>query len=415
VPQPRSSLSSTREPCLTHTDGDSITVNTSNGLRITLLEHGEVYAPQYRGQQSVLLVNGTIARVGAIDPEPIRALDAEVRMLDARGCVVLPGLIDPHVHLIGGGGEAGWSTRTPETRIEDVVRAGATTVVGCLGTDATTRHLTTLLAKVRALEEQGISAWMYTGAYQVPPPTITGSVRGDLIIVDRVLGLGEIAIADQRSSQPSVAELARLVAEASTGGALSGKAGVTHFHLGSGAARLTQLHALIDEYDIAPRSVYATHINRSDAAMDDAIALASKGAFVDIDTADQDLFRWLPYYYEHGGDPRQLTISSDGNGSLPQYSDDGELTGVELTTLRMRFEQFVCSIAEHGWTVEQILPHFTSNVARALRLRSKGAIQEGLDADVLVLRRDTLEQVHLLARGEPLMLDGDVVAKDPFG
>ena len=383
-------------------------------MYITLIQGGDVYSPAYLGRQSMLLVDGTIARIGQIDAAQLRALPLDVHIVDASGCLVIPGLIDPHIHLIGGGGESGFASRTPEIRLSDIVRSGVTTVVGCLGTDGTTRHLTSLLAKARALEEEGISAYIYTGNYQVPPPTMTVSVRDDLIIVDKVVGVGEIAIADRRSAQPSLHEVAKLVAEASVGGVLSGKAGVTHFHIGSGKHRLALLHALLDQYEIAPENVYATHINRGEALMDDAIALSKKGAFVDIDTTEGGLARWLTYYREHGGVAGQLTISSDGNGSLPQMSEDGRIMGVEMTRPGMLYEQFVESIVEHGLLLQDVLPHLTSNTATVLKLEKKGRLQEQMDADVLVLRKGTLEIVDLFARGRRMIEHGDIVVKGTF-
>lgn len=380
----------------------------------TLIKHGDVYGPRYLGRHSILLVNGRIAKIGAIDEANVRSLGIEFEIVDASDCVVTPGFIDPHVHLIGGGGEGGFATRTPEIQLGEIVRSGVTTVVGCLGTDGTTRHLTTLLAKARGLEEEGITAFIYTGNYQVPTPTITGSVRDDVIIVDKVVGAGEIALSDRRSSQPTLEEIARLVAEASVGGLLSGKAGVTHFHIGSGKQRLALLHALLRDYEIPPENVYATHITRSEALVDDAIALSQAGAFVDMDTADGGLAKWLNYYREHGGVASQLTISSDGNGSLPQVDADGRITGVELTTEHALYEQFVESIVEHGLALEDLLPHLTSNTATALKLRQKGRLEEGMDADVLVLRKETLEIVDLFARGRRMVKDGTVVVKGTF-
>jgi beta-aspartyl-dipeptidase (metallo-type) len=383
-------------------------------MNVTLIENGAVYGPEYLGRPSLLLIGGTIAKIGAIDRAAVRGLPLDVTVVDATGCVVTPGLIDPHVHLIGGGGEAGWSSRTPELQLGDILSAGVTTVVGCLGTDGTTRHVTSLLAKARALEEEGISAYIYTGNYQIPTPTITGSVRDDVMIVDKVLGAGEIALADRRSAQPSLHEVAKLVAEASVGGLLSGKAGVTHFHIGSGKQRLALLHALIEEFELPPEALYATHITRGEALVDDAIALGHRGAFVDMDTADPGLGAWLRYYYDHGGAPGQLTISSDGNGSLPQTDEQGRITGVEVTSQRQLYQEFVASILEHGFGLEEMLPHLTSNTARALKLARKGSLQAEMDADILVLRKETLEIVHLFARGRQMVGDGNVLVKGTF-
>ena len=119
---------------------------------------------------------------------------------DCSDKIICPGFIDQHIHIIGGGGEGGLASRIPEIMLSKIVSAGITTVVGVLGFDSITRSLKGLLAKARALEEEGLNTFIYTGSYEVPTPTITGSVMSDVSLVDKVIGVGEIAISDHRSS-----------------------------------------------------------------------------------------------------------------------------------------------------------------------------------------------------------------------
>ncbi|HEX2172784.1 MAG TPA: beta-aspartyl-peptidase [Dehalococcoidia bacterium] len=355
----------------------------------TLIEGGDVYAPERLGRASILLAGDRIARVGPVDPERVAALDLGLARVDAGGCVVIPGLIDPHEHLIGAAGEQGFASRTADVTPAAIVGAGITTVVGCLGTDTTARHLTSLLAKTRQLEAGGISAWMFTGGFPVPPPTLTGSVRDDLILIDKVIGVGEIAIADLRSSEPTVPEVARLVSEAYVGGTIAGKAGVTHFHTGPTGQRLGLLHAVLDQHDVPPDRLYPTHVNRSEELLDDAISLAQRGAWVDVDTVEEEPARWLQTYYSRGGPPDRLTVSSDAQtlGGEP-----GKLLGCLVEAVRAR-----------GIDLAQILPAFTSNVARALHLAGRGSLRAGQAADVVVLDRARLEVVHVFANGQWLV------------
>ena len=155
-----------------------------------------------------------------------------VPTIDCRGKILVPGLVDIHQHVTGGGGEKGWGSRCPEASVFELAEAGITTFCGVLGTDSVSRTLENLLAKVRGLAESGLTGFMYTGAYRLPPPTLCGSTLRDVMLIPEVIGIGEVAIADHRGSQPTVLELARYASEARVGGMLSDKAGVTYCHMG---------------------------------------------------------------------------------------------------------------------------------------------------------------------------------------
>ena len=378
----------------------------------TLIKNGEVFAPNSIGKQSILMNAGRIIQVGDIDEDNLKRL-FEVKVIDAENMIVAPGIIDPHVHLIGGGGESGFASRTPELQLSNIIKAGVTTVVGCLGTDGTTRHMTSLLAKARGLEEEGVTAYIYTGNYSIPTPTITGSVKDDVILIDKVIGAGEIAISDSRSAQPSAHEVAKLAAESRVGGLLSKKAGVTHFHVGIGKERLAFLRALLEDYEIPPANIYATHITRSEQLVDEAIELSNRGAYVDI-TADDDTAYWISYFKANGGNFKNLTVSSDGNGSLPVFDENGEMTGFGVATQEKLFKQVAESVKEHGVNLSEALSLVTSNTARALRLNHKGAIKKDFDADVLVLDKKTLDIKHVFAKGQHMLEDGEVLVKGMF-
>lgn len=378
----------------------------------TLIKNGDIYAPKYLGKTSILLNGSKIIEIGDLDERQLSSL-FEVDIIDASDMIVSPGIIDPHVHLIGGGGEGGFATRTPEIQLSSIVKAGVTTVVGCLGTDGTTRHMTSLLAKARGLEDEGITAYIYTGNYHVPTPTITSSVKDDVILIDKVIGAGEIAISDSRSAQPSVHEVAKLAAEARVGGLLSKKAGVTHFHVGIGKERLSFLRTLIEDYEIPPANIYATHITRSKELVDEAIDLSHKGAYVDI-TADDKTAGWIDYFKNNGGDMSHLTVSSDGNGSLPVFDEKGEMTGFGVASQKSLFEQIVIAVKNHEMALSDVLSLVTVNTAAALRLEKKGSIGKGMDADLLLLDKASLAINHVFANGQHMLKDKKVIVKGTF-
>jgi beta-aspartyl-dipeptidase (metallo-type) len=365
---------------------------------LTLIENGEIYAPESQGRRDVLLVGGRIARIGEIDRRAVEALGLELAVIDATDCLVTPCLIDPHEHLAGGSGEQGFSTQTPEIFLSELISAGITTVVGCLGVDTTTKTMPGLLARAKALHEEGLTAFIYTGGYNVPPTTLTGSVRKDLLFVEEVIGAGEIAISDLRAAEPDIESLARLVTDAYIGGMLSKKAGITHFHVGDGKRRLEPLRRLLEEYDVEPSWLYPTHVERSAALMEEAVELTKRGVTVDIDTVEEDLAKWLAFYLERGGDITRLTASSDASISSPH-------------TL---YSQVRDCIINGRFAVETVLRLVTSNTARVLKLDGKGSLAAGKDADVLVIRQGSLELREVIARGRRLMSDGEVVVTQRF-
>src|SRR3954468_15785348 len=211
-------------------------------VRATLIYDGDLYTPQPLGRGSVLAVDGMIVATGTIArgevEDALGVLGIELQVVDARGCLLVPGLIDPHEHLLGSSGERGFSSRAPEIFCTELIAAGITTVVGTLGTDNTMRTMAELLAKVKGLEEEGLSAYMYSGGYTLPPMTLMDSLRNDLLFISHVIGVGEVAVSDRRAVQPSARDLATVITESSVGGMLSRKAGITHIHVGEGKARL---------------------------------------------------------------------------------------------------------------------------------------------------------------------------------
>ena len=159
----------------------------------TLITGGSVFAPEKRSRKDILIAGRVIAAIADRIDLPS---EFKPRIIRAKGKIITPKFVDLHVHLLGGGGEAGPWSRTPEITLSKIIRAGVTTVVGLLGTDDVSRRPETLLAKAMQLEQEGLSAFIYTGSYQLPLPTITGSVRKDIALIPKVLGVGEIAVSD---------------------------------------------------------------------------------------------------------------------------------------------------------------------------------------------------------------------------
>ena len=201
-------------------------------VRATIIRGARLFAPEDLGIQDLCILDGRIAAIAPSLPELPSGLPHEIQ--DGSGCVVTPGLIDAHVHLSGGGGEAGPETRVPPLAFSELTRYGVTSCVGVLGTDGTTRTMRDLVAQTMALRRIGMSAYCYTGSYQYPVPTLTGCIRDDIVFVEPIVGVGELAISDHRSSQLTLNEFLRVASDTYTAGLISGKAGVLHIHMGDG-------------------------------------------------------------------------------------------------------------------------------------------------------------------------------------
>lgn len=388
---------------------------------LTLIKGAELYAPHYMGKKDVLISGSTIHQIAdTLDACP----DYDMRVIDGSSKYLFPGLIDSHVHILGGGGEGSYHTRTPEVMLTDLTMGGVTTVVGCLGTDGTTRNMASLLAKARGLEEEGITTRIYTGSYQVPVRTLTGSVLDDLILIDKIIGTGEIAISDHRSSQPTREEFVKIVADTRVGGILSGKAGVVNIHMGDGRRMLSFLRYVLDETEIPPTNMIPTHINRSTALMRDGIDYAnSLGGLIDLTTSsdpdflDEDEVKastGLKMALEAGVKPHQITFSSDGQGSLPVFGKDGTFIGLGVGKVTSLYREFRDAVKTDGIRLEQALMTVTKNPAVNLKLSTKGQIASGMDADLILADTETLQIDTVLAMGQMMVEAGRPVVSGTF-
>lgn len=354
-----------------------------------LLRNADVYAPESLGHRHLLLGGGKLLWMGAAEPALPEALGIETHDLD--GARVVPGFIDGHVHVSGGGGEAGFASRVPAPLLSRYTMAGVTTVIGLLGTDDCTRSTAELLSHVYALREQGLSAWAYCGGYHLPLATLTGSVRGDIALIEPIIGVGELAISDHRSSQPTLDELLRLASEAHVAGLMSGKAGIVHLHLGDGPRGLELVRRALDESELPARVFQPTHVNRRKALFEEALELAKRGCHVDITAfpVAEDEDAWpaeeaLLRYLDSGAPPERVTISSDAGGCLPCFDADGRVCGMEVGHSGAMIDTLK-ALLQRGLPLARALPAFTANVADLLRLAGKGRIAAGADADLVVL------------------------------
>ncbi len=382
-----------------------------------LLVNANVFAPEPLGLQQVLVAGGRVVWMGAERPQLDAQLGVEVHDLDGRALV--PGFVDAHTHLSGGGGETGYASRVPALALSQLTTAGVTTAVGLLGTDDTVRTTGELLVCARALRTLGLTTFCWTGGYHLPPATLTGSVRSDLVHVDLVIGVGEIAISDHRSSQPTFDEFVRLAGDAHVGGLMTGKAGVLHLHLGDGERGLGLVREAIAKTEIPARVYHPTHVNRRRALFEEALAIVPDGVTIDVTAfppdddadvvaADEAVARYLATDLP----PERLTLSSDGGGCLPEFDAEGRAVGMGVGE-PSELAATLARLLVRGIPLESALRPFTSNPADHLRLAGKGRIAVDGDADLVVLGANHAV-TDVMALGRWMVRDGAPVVRGPF-
>ncbi len=375
---------------------------------LTLIKNVDLYTPQPQGLKHLLLAGERILAI--IDPMDDTVPNGSyLSTYDAQGLTAVPGFVDSLVHFCGGGGEGGFTTRTPELNFAEAAASGTTTMVGALGTDAVTRTLSNLLAKSREFAEQGLTTYFYTGSYHFPATTLTGSISTDIVYIPEIIGVGEIAIADHRASQLSVHELARVASEARVAGMISGKKGIVYCHVGDGKERLALINQVVEQTDLPIQQFYPTHINRTAELLEAGFEFIQRGGVIDFTASttpellaqgEVACAQGLAMAIGRGLPVSQITFSSDANASLPEFDANGHLVGLKSGEISSLFKVLRESVVDAEIPLEQVLSCITVNPARILNLSQKGEIAVGKDADIVLFDRDQWEVRSVWSRGQ---------------
>ena len=375
-----------------------------------LVKNAEVYAPEYLGKKDVLVCGGKIERI----QDRIGELPVECEVLDGEGKILTPGFLDQHVHITGGGGEGSFHTRTPELQLSELVEYGITTVVGLLGTDGITRSVDNLYAKTRALCEEGVSAYMLTGAYGYPGPTITGEPDRDIVFIKEILGV-KLAISDHRAPNVTEAELIQIASKARVAGMLSGKPGIVVLHMGDDPAGLAPVFQALETSSVPIRIFRPTHVNRNERLMEEGYELLRQGGYVDL-TCGMHISpgKCVLEARKRGIPTEHMTMSSDGHGSWSNYAEDGTLLEIGVSGVDALYKELNYMVKELGLPLEEALPYLTSQVAESLDLLlKKGVIKEGADGDFLLFDRELGLDTYV-AGGRIFRKDGRVLKKGTY-
>ena len=376
-----------------------------------LIKNTNLYSPTFLGKKDILISNGKIV---AIEDE-ITKHNVFSEVWDAQGLTTTPGFIDQHIHVIGAGGKHGFASMTPQLHLGELIKCGTTSVVGLLGTDGSTRSIKTLYSKIQALNQEGISAYMYTGYYGLDKVYLMNSLQEDMIYIDCVLGC-KIAISDIRSSYPSALELLRLLRNVRVGGMLSGKKGILHLHLGALSSKMDLLFEIVENYEFPIEHISPTHVGRTKDLFEQAIIFAKMGGMIDITTGASkytDPYKSVLYALENNVSIDNITFSSDGNAGLDKLDDNNNLVGFRSAPFDKNLEEVINLNKLGGVAFEDSLKLITSNPAKNLGLKSKGHVKNNFDADLCFFDSD-LKLSSVIANGKFMMKDGDLAVKGSF-
>ncbi len=368
----------------------------SEVMIIISIKEVELYDPVYNGKRNILIANGYVEEISQ------RNFNF-AKEYELGNVIAVPGFIDGHIHVIGGGGEGGFTSRIPEIQPSKLLNCGITSVIGLLGTDSITKSLISLFAKTKALQAENINAYMMTGSYQYPVRTITGSIEKDIVLLDPVIGVGELAISDHRSSAITVEEIKKVAQACHVASMIASKAGKIIVHVGNSKKMLMPLIEAISDDEIGIESFLPTHVNRNKDLLRNALEWIKMGGFVDITAEDTSkeaisVFDSIDYLVSNGAELSHILVSSDSNGSIPTFDKNGNFVSMKISDCAMMFKAFK-SCVRNGMKIEDALKPFTSNVSRFFKLDDVGAIEKSKRADMIFIDKETFEINSVMVKG----------------
>jgi beta-aspartyl-dipeptidase (metallo-type) len=367
-----------------------------------LFKNARLYSPKEIGNTDILVSGSAIIAI----EENLSITGLNYTTIDLNNQIVTPGFIDQHVHVLGAGGKRGFGSMTNELTAKDLLSVGTTTVVGLLGTDGVTRSPKSLYAKVKGLDDQGMTAYMHTGYYGLDPIHVMNSIQDDLVFIDKVLGC-KIAISDIRSSFPTVQELLNKWREVYVGSMLAGKKGILHVHLGNSPSKLDPLFQMVNDYQVPIESISPTHVARTSELFESAIEFGKLGGRIDITTGASkftDPHRAVLMALEQNLSIDRITFSTDGNAGLDLKDDKQNIIGTKPAPISANLSEFQRLVKSEEISISDSLSIVTSNVSDNLGLNHKGRVKVGADADFCVFN-DSWELQNVIAMGEMISLE----------
>lgn len=366
--------------------------------RFKLLKNLHVYAPEDLGKMDILVYKEEIVKIAQGIKPP---LPEETQIEDLSDCYGLPGFVDGHVHIIGGGGEGGFFTRTTPASEADFFKAGTTAVIGLLGTDGITRTHRELLGQARKFTHNRLKTFLMTGSYALPMVTLLKDLQEDMVFIPEYIGIGEIAISDHRSSGITTDEFRRILLNARVAGMLSGKSGKAIIHVGGVKTGLALLRQAIAQGDISSHQILPTHISRTSQTLEEGREWINKyDGTVDF-TAGAKAAQSIDAFLKEGIPPEKILCSSDGWGSMPIFDAKGDFLSIETAPVDTLQKLFHTLVVEMGHPIQTALKIVSSNVSEFFGIAKEGhgKITENGIANLCVYDRN-LDLKQTLAQGE---------------
>ncbi len=358
----------------------------------------QIYTPKEAGKKDMLLYANKIVKIGETIAPPF---PGETEIKDYSGYLCFPGFVDGHVHIIGGGGEGGFFTRTTPQSEMDFFKSGTTTVIGVLGTDGITRTHRDLLGQARKFTYNNLKTFLMTGSYALPLVTLLDDLQDDIVFIPEYIGIGEIAISDHRGSGITIDEFRRILLKARVAGMLSGKAGKAIIHVGAVKTGLELLREAVALGDISPHQMLPTHINRTAQTLREGKDwIENYGGYIDF-TAGETSIEGIHTLLKENVPAENILCSSDGWGSIPVFDENGDFVSVKTAPVDTLFKAFRHLTLDSGHSIEECLKIFTANVADFFGISKEGYgyIREDGVASFLIVDK-TLKIKETCSQGE---------------
>ena len=130
--------------------------------------------------------------------------------------------------------------------------------------------------------------------------------------------------------------------------------------------------------------------------------------------ATVECWKALKRVFEEGIDMQNITFSSDAQGSLPRFDKNGTMIGIDVGKVSSLYEAVISCIKNAEISIEKAIMTITSNPARIYKLKGKGFIKEGMDADIVLVDEDTLKIKSVLANGRLMVSNEEILIKGTF-